>query len=168
MKKYTFQILILAALVLTACGGTHQAATNQLAGQMNLLATSVPGSAITQAGSYMIAAFPKKIQSPDKSYISVVLAYTTTTFNAPEVPPFLTPDAQVRPTLMFDNGTSSILTSSTFLPCLPAKNSDVVFVYANQPQRFPAGFKWRDQDCGAHLPCVRRNAHCLANEWLGL
>jgi hypothetical protein len=48
------------------------------------------------------------------------------------VPPFLTPDAQVRPTLMFDNGTSSILTSSTFLPCLPAKDSDVVFVYANQ------------------------------------
>jgi|GEM_PF-6964306 len=132
MKKYTFQILILAALVLTACGGNNEAAENLLTSQMNLLATTVPGSAITQAGSYMIAAFPQKIQSPDKSYISVVLAYTTTTLNAPEVPPLLAKDAQVPPELMFDNGTSSIPTSSTFLPCLPAKDSNTVFVYANQ------------------------------------
>jgi len=80
----------------------------------------------------MIAAFPQKIQSPDKSYISVVLAYTTTTLNAPEVPPLLAKDAPVPPELMFDNGTSSIPTSSTFLPCLPAKDSNTVFVYANQ------------------------------------
>ena len=37
MKKYTFQILILAALVLTACGGNNEAAENS-ARQSNELA----------------------------------------------------------------------------------------------------------------------------------